>query len=92
MTINSDKPPAGIFFDKERQRWRVRLYKQRRVVHLTYHPSYQKALEQYQVAIKEREEYQPREKVPLPPTFIGLITGYRLNSQPISMQKILTES
>lgn len=72
--------PTGIYFDKQRNRWRVRLYKQREVVHLSYHPNYQQALATWELAIKERTLYEPRKLIPIQPTFYGLILGFRLNS------------
>lgn len=72
--------PVGIYFDRQRNRWRVRLYKQREVVHLSYHPNYQLAYARWELAIKERDAYEPRELIPIPPTLSGLILGFRLNS------------
>ena len=75
-----NEPPVGIYYDKQRTRWRVRLYKQREVVHLSYHPNYQLAHVAWELAIKERDLYEPRELIPIPPTFFGLINGFRLNA------------
>ncbi len=74
-----DKNPVGIYFDRQRNRWRVRLYKQREVVHLSYHPTYQMAYTRWEAALKERELYEPRELIPIQPTFSGLIMGFKLN-------------
>ena len=80
MENTSNETPVGIYFDRQRGRWRVRLYKQREVVHLSYHPTYQLAHEAWVLAIKERKLYEPRELIPIQPTFTGLIIGFRLNS------------
>ena len=71
---------TGIYYDRQRNRWRVRLYKQREVVHLSYHPNYQAAYTTWELALKERDHYHPRELIPIPPTYYGLIEGFRLNS------------
>ncbi|MCK4829371.1 hypothetical protein KA005_77320 [bacterium] len=82
MPLENEKNelPVGIYHDTQRNRWRVRLYKQREVVHLSYHPNYQLAYATWELALKERELYEPRKLTPIPPTFYGLIQGFRLNS------------
>lgn len=77
---NTLSMPVGIYFDKQRTRWRVRLYKQREVVHLSYHPNYQLAHETWKLAVIDRESYEPRELTPIPATLTGIIIGYRLNN------------
>ena len=79
MEKKTDNTPVGIYFDRQRNRWRVRLYKQRDVVHLSYHPTYKLAVDAWTVAIEERKFYEPRDLTPLPPTLTGIITGFRLN-------------
>ncbi len=39
--------PRGLFFDPYRNRYRVRFYKDRKVIYLSYHKSKEEALQTY---------------------------------------------
>ena len=47
---NKTKLPKGIYYERSKHRWRVRLYKAGTVVHLSYYKSFPEALENYQKA------------------------------------------
>jgi hypothetical protein len=65
--------PKGIFFETARQRWRVRLYKQGDVVHLSYHRSIEDALENWLVAKTIQQHAVRRTFVPSTNTMYGLL-------------------
>lgn len=58
--------PAGIWFDIERARYRVRVYVQGRVVWRSYHKRLDEALNAYARA-KETQMHAPRHQRPPPP-------------------------
>lgn len=65
--------PKGIYFEDDRQRWRVRLYKEGAVVHLSYHRSLEDAMEGWLVA-KTRQRHSHRQHVtPETTTMHGLL-------------------
>lgn len=72
-------PPRGLWYEAKRNRWRVRLYKQRHLCHLSYHSSYADAVETLHQAKRNRP------KVELPtnpfaqqtPTTRNLLEGLR---------------
>jgi hypothetical protein len=65
--------PKGVFFEEERQRWRVRLYKEADVMHLSYHRTLEDALETWLVA-KARQKHSRRQHIiPETHTMRGLL-------------------
>lgn len=46
----------GLFFDPKENRWRVRLYRGRNVVHLSYHRSETEAEEVWRTLVDNRPE------------------------------------
>ena len=53
--------PKGIYFEAARQRWRVRLYKQGEVIHLSYHRSIEDAMEGW-LSAKVRQQHAVRRR------------------------------
>ncbi len=49
----------GLFFDEERQRWRVRLYRDKEIFWLSYHRSEQEAINTLMEAKAARKAPQP---------------------------------
>jgi hypothetical protein len=55
--------PVGVWHEKNRGRYRIRLYAQRMVVHLSYHDTLQEALDAYPAARavqREAMNYMPQ--------------------------------
>lgn len=50
------KLPRGIWWDEKRQRWRVRVYRRNRCIHLSYHKELVDALNAYWAA-KDRQRW-----------------------------------
>jgi hypothetical protein len=48
--------PVGVWHEKNRNRYRIRLYAQRMVVHLSYHDTLEEALETYPAALAAQRE------------------------------------
>jgi hypothetical protein len=65
--------PRGIFFETERQRWRVRLYKTGEVIHLSYHRSIEDAMEGWIVAKTRQQHAVRRHFTPRTHTISGLL-------------------
>lgn len=57
------KNRCGIWFEEERSRWRVRLYKERKVVHLSYHPTFEEAEQVADKARQKRDELLPQPEI-----------------------------
>lgn len=45
--MSDQKPPRGIWYEASKNRWRVRLYKNKRSHLAGYYPTYERALEVY---------------------------------------------
>lgn len=76
--MNGSTPP-GLWYEAARNRWRVRLYKQRQLYHLSYHTDYTEALSALHHARRNRPKaptpQAPFANKPLTPRHI--ITGLR---------------
>lgn len=65
--------PRGIWFEPERHRFRVRLYRRSHVIWLTYHTSLDEAIETLNSALEAQSAWQPiveQKKPPLVPQTI----------------------
>lgn len=71
--------PRGLWYEAPRKRWRVRLYKKRHLCHLSYHASYEEAIEALSAARRNR----PKAELPAnpfaqqAPTTKNLLAGLR---------------
>lgn len=59
------KLPRGIFYDSKRRRYRVRVHIKSKVVHLSYHRTYEEALEAFKEA--KHQQFEVR-RMPPPDT------------------------
>lgn len=55
--------PKGIYFEADRNRFRVRLYLQQQVVHRSYHRDLRDAIDALRRARDEREELRSRRQM-----------------------------
>ena len=67
--------PRGIFFEKKRNRFRVRLYKKGVVIHRSYHHSLKEALVIYNQVAPLARKYTPPTITPRPPTLQNLFSS-----------------
>lgn len=49
-----EKLPRGLWYDGERDRWRVRVYRRNRPIHVSYHKTYVEAV----IALAQAKERQ----------------------------------
>lgn len=74
------KTLKGLWFEAARNRWRVRLYRNRTLFHLSYHASYEDALNALRNARRKRPTAPSISDTPFaekPPTTRNLIAGLR---------------
>lgn len=50
MSHTAEKPPRGIWYEAERRRWRVRVYRRNRIVFCNYARSFPAALTMWRAA------------------------------------------
>lgn len=60
--MNEKKKERGIWFEAARNRYRVRLYRRGRIVHLSYHADAESAAKAYEEAKAEVERIREAEK------------------------------
>lgn len=74
-----NRPLPGLWYEAARKRWRVRLYKNRHLYHLSYHADYHEALNTLHDARRKRPKaiMNTAPFADKPPTTRNLITGLR---------------
>lgn len=55
--------PKGLFYEEGRKRFRVRLYHEKRVFHLSYHYSYEEAIATLEAAKNVKRSYKKIDQV-----------------------------
>lgn len=61
--------PRGIWFEPERQRYRVRMYRRSQVVWLSYHFTLEEALNAHVQACAFQQAWRPTTPIVRPPQF-----------------------
>lgn len=65
--------PNGLYYEKARRRYRVRLYKNGEVIHRSYHRCYNRAVDTLCKAREAAERFVPTATKPKAPTLDNLL-------------------
>lgn len=67
--------PKGVFFDPERKRYRVRVYRHSQPVWCSYHHDYDSAIRAHELALKAKENYVATEDYLITPANYARVLG-----------------